>query len=418
MTVTDNNNCADTVSFTVNAPGNFSVNLTADSASCQGVSDGDVTSAISGGSAPFFYNWSNGASTPNLTGVAPGVYTVTVTDDNICSVAATTTVYAPSLMHFNASITRILCEGGNEGGIKLNVFGGTPPYSALWSNGDSGLSLTDLAPGIYTATVIDANGCNRDTTISLEAASIYSIGFTVINASCNGAATGSVEVVISDATTAPYTYIWSTGDSTALLSNVAPGVYSVTVSDSLNCLRMDTATVLAGGGLTVSSAAIDVTCPGREDGSITTTVSGGTEPYTYQWNTGASTSSLINIGVGTYYVTVTDNDDCTGTDTAVVGIDSTNIGECDTLVIYDVFSPNGDGTNDVWIIDDLGSYPNNELQIFNRWGNVVFEAKPYMNDWKGISNKDEALPSATYYYILKLHDAEEKVYSGSITLIR
>lgn len=418
VTVTDNNSCSQTATYTVNAPGSFSISLVADSASCQGVADGGITSIISGGAAPFSYNWSNGTSNANLTGVAAGTYTVTVTDDNICTVAATATVSAPSVMTFTASITSVLCNSGNEGGIKLNPFGGTAPYTAIWSNDSTGLSLTDLAPGIYTATVTDANGCVADTAISLEAASIYSVEMVVTNAACDGAASGSVTVNLVDGTTPPYSYVWSTGDSTASIINIAPGSYSVTVSDSLNCLRYDTASVAAGNGLSILSTVIDASCPDKEDGSIATTVSGGTEPYSYLWNTQATTSSLTNIAAGIYSLTVTDENDCTGTDTVVVHVDSSGLIECDTLIIYDVFSPNGDGTNDTWIIDGLENYPDNELQIFNRWGNVVFEAQPYLNDWDGISKKEGALPSATYYYILNLHDAKETVHSGSVTLIR
>lgn len=418
VTISDNNGCILTAAYTVNAPGNFSVALATDSASCEGVADGEVTTSITGGTAPYFYVWSTGATTPDISNVVPGSYSVTITDDNICTVSATATVSAPSVMTFTASITRVLCDGGNDGGIKLNPAGGTPPYSALWSNGESGLSLTDLAPGTYTATVIDANGCNKDTTISLEAASIYTITTSTTNASCDGAASGSVQVNITDATTPPYTYIWNTGDTTASLINIAPGNYSVTVSDSLNCLRNTTETVGAGDGLTIASAVIDASCPEAEDGSIATTVSGGTEPYSYVWNTGATTATLTQISADVYSLTVTDANNCTGSDTIIVRVDSVNLGECDTLVIYDVFSPNGDGTNDTWIIDGLESYPNNELQIFNRWGNLVFEALPYMNNWNGFSQKDEALPTATYYYILKLHDANETVHSGSVTLVR
>jgi hypothetical protein len=154
-------------------------------------------------------------------------------------------------MTFTASITRVLCDGGNEGGIKLNPAGGTAPYTALWSNGESGLSLTDLAPGVYSATVIDANGCNKDTTISLEAASTYSIETSVTNATCDGAASGSAQVNIVNGTTPPYTYLWSTGDTIETLNNIVAGTYSVTVSDSLDCLRDATATVGTNSGLTI-----------------------------------------------------------------------------------------------------------------------------------------------------------------------
>ncbi|HXH18808.1 MAG TPA: gliding motility-associated C-terminal domain-containing protein [Chitinophagales bacterium] len=412
VTVTDNNLCIDSASFTVNAPGSFSVTLTAADASCYGVADGAITSIISGGSPPFSYDWSNGAITSGISNIAEGSYSVTVTDDNNCTVAQTATVDAPSEISFNTSITQVLCSGGNNGGIKLSPSGGTPPYTASWSNGETTLTISDLPPDVYSVTVTDAHGCTRDTSIALTSVSEYDVETVVTNATCDGAANGSIQADILNGTTPPYSYMWSNGATTSTITNIAPGVYSVTVTDSLNCLRSDTATVMAGESLTITHEVTDESCPGSADGKIIVAVSGGTEPYSYLWSTEATTPSLQNITAGIYSLTVTDYDDCTGRDTIIVGVTSGS--DCDTLVIYDVFSPNGDGSNDNWVIDGLPS--DNELHIFNRWGNVVFEAKPYDNRWDGKSKNGELLPTATYYYILKLNDT--KVYSGNVTLIR
>jgi len=414
VTVSDVNLCFDTASFTVSAPGNFSVALNAVDASCYGVADGSVSSSISGGSPPFQYDWSTGATTAGISNIPGGTYSVTVTDDDNCTVSEIAFIDAPSRISFNTSITNVLCEGGNNGGIKLSPTGGLPPYTAQWSNGDTTLSIEDLFPAVYSVTVTDAQGCQRDTSIALTSVSEYTIEAVATHASCDGSPNGSVQVNIDNGTTPPYSYSWSTGATTATITNVIPGLYSVTVSDSLSCLRSDTATVLAGGGLSISEEVMDATCPDKADGAIVTAVSGGTEPYNYSWDNGATTASLVNINAGIYSLTVTDINDCSGSDTIIVSVSGTT--ECDTVVIYDVFSPNGDGVNDEWEIKDLPA--ENELQIFNRWGNVVFEAKPYNNDWDGTSRNDELLPTATYFYILKLNDSNQSTYSGNVTLIR
>ncbi len=418
VTVTDNNLCTETNSFTVNAPGSFTITLVADSALCAGSSDGSVASTVSGGNAPFQYSWSTGAVTSGIANVAKGTYSVTVTDFINCSVADTATVEAPQVITAIASITEVLCQGGNNGGIKLIPFGGTPDYTALWSNGDSGLTLTGLAPGIYTATITDANDCTADTTISLTAASVYEVETSVTNATCDGSSSGSAQANIINGNTPPYTFNWNTGDSLPTATNLVPGVYFVTVSDSLHCLRNDTAIVGTGSGMMIEDSVKPVSCPQARDGAIVVTVIGGTQPFTYSWSNGANTASNVNIGAGTYYLTVTDNEACTGMDTVLVWVDTLGNAECDTLVIYDVFTPNGDGANDQWVIDGLYSYSENELQVFNRWGSLVFEAKPYTGNWDGRSKKDELLPAATYYYILKLNDPNGSVYSGTVTLIR
>lgn len=418
VTVTDSKGCTVSADYTVNAPGGFSVTLTPDSASCVGAIDGAVYSSITNGSPPFKYLWNTGDTTADLTQVQAGLYSLTVTDGNQCSSVATVMVGAPQPMTFTASITQVLCSDDADGGIKLNPIGGIPPYTANWSNADTGLSITNLTPGIYTATVTDANGCTKDTAISLEAVSLYTVSATVSPASCDNSPSGSIELQITNATTAPYHYVWNTGDTLPELVNLMPGVYSFTVSDSLHCLRSDTVTVPVENNLQITATITDASCPDAADGAIEATVSGGNEPYMYYWNTGDSTASITQLTPDRYLLTVTDADNCQKRDTFEVHVDLTQAEKCDTLWIYDVFSPNGDGVNDIWYIDGLDKFPDAEVQIFNRWGNKVFEARPYKNDWDGRTKEGKELPSASYYYILRLHNAAGSIHSGSITLIR
>lgn len=423
VTVTDSNLCEAIDSFTVNAPGSFTLALTADSAECAGSDDGSITMTVSGGSSPFQYSWSTGATTSNISDLSAGVYVVTVTDGNNCSVTDSATVDAPDVLNTIASITKVQCEGGNDGGIKLIPSGGTPyptspAYIVTWSNGASGLTLTALPPGIYVATIKDAHGCELDTSFNLSSFSSYQLETFVTNASCDGSASGSVNVSIVNGTTPPYSYLWSTGDSAAIVVNLIPGEYRVTVTDSLGCLRLDTAVVGAGNGFEISDSVANASCRGIADGAIFITVTGGTPPYSYLWNNGVTASSNINIRAGEYFLTVTDADNCIDTDSVIVALDSSRLDECVEIVIYDVFSPNGDGVNDLWMVDGLEDYAENELEIYNRWGSRIYHANPYENEWDGRSENGEFLPAATYYYILKLNDADKTIYSGTVTLIR
>ncbi len=416
VTVTDFNSCEKTALFNVSSPA-FFLTLQATDASCGNENNGTITSNIIGGSAPYQYQWSNGATTSNLTNIGGGNYSLTVTDNSGCNAVQFATVGQPDSMTFVISPTYLLCDYESNGAIKLNPIGGIPPYEALWSNADTGLSITNLPPGEYYVTVTDAAGCESDTFVLLTAFSIYELEIEVTAVTCEGVEDGAIEVSILSGTTPPYTFLWNTNDTTTSLANLSSGSYDITVSDNLGCMR--TAEIpVAAEGLRVISTVKPVTCPGIPNGAITLEVTGGRMPYSFLWSNAATTPALVSISDGNYSVTVSDPDGCSGTDNMVVTVDTTAGIDCDELTIYDVFSPNGDGVNDLWVIDGLHNYPANEVQIFNRWGGLVYEARPYDNTWDGRSKKGEHLPVATYYYIFKLNDAEGTIKSGHVNLVR
>lgn len=332
-----------------------------------------------------------------------------------CTATDTITIAGGSPITINPQTTSVLCNDDQDGAIKLRPSGGTLPYDILWSNGDTTADISNLMPGIYSVTITDSKGCTLQDSVSLTSVSVYSVQTVSTVAPCDGTPSGSASVKIISPTTPPYAYSWSTGATTPTIVNVAPGLYGVTVSDSLGCVRVDTAEVLRG--LIIQETVISP-CPSLSNGSIITMVTGGVEPYSYLWNTGDMTSLLTNIGEGIYTLTVSDHNDCRGSDTIIVMPDTSGASICDTLIIYDVFTPNGDGKNDLWVADGLHRFPGSEILIFNRWGSLVFEAKPFSNGWDGRSKKGEPLPPASYYYILRLHDAKQTVYSGNVTLIR
>ena len=160
-------------------------------------------------------------------------------------------------------------------------------------------------------------------------------------------------------------------------------------------------------------------CIGYNDGSITLTVSGGTRPYKFLWDNGATSASISGLAAQKYNVTISDSNSCK-IDTAL-----TVTLRCDfrdstkrTGFVYDVITPNGDGKNDKWIVTNIDNYPNNELIIYNRWGQPVYAVKPYRNTWEGTTDDGKDLPSAAYYYLIKLNDDKQQIWAGSITVIR
>ena len=318
VTVTDSKSCTKAATDTLKVASNtIAVSLsTTTPISCTS-STGSITSSVTGGTAPYTYLWSNGATTANLSNVAANVYTVTVTDSKSCMKAATDTLKAAvNTIALSLSASAPTSCTSSTGSITSTVTGGTAPYTYLWSNGATTANLTNVAANTYTLTVTDSKSCTKTATDTLKAT-----GNTIavsLSASAPTSCTSSTGSITSTVTggTAPYTYLWSNGATTANLSGIVANSYSVTVTDSKSCTKTATDTLKAAGNtiavtLSISSA---ITCT-SSTGSITSTVTGGTAPYTYLWSNGATTANLSNVAASIYTVIVTDNNSCTKTAT-------------------------------------------------------------------------------------------------------
>ena len=322
VTITDANGCTDVASgIAVNQPAaslNGSVSSTS-AVSCFGGNNGSVNLSVNGGTAPYTYVWSNGATTQNISGVTSGLYTVTVTDVNGCTDAISGIVISQPSASLNgivSSIGSVSCWGGNNGGIVLNVTGGTSPYSYQWNNGATTQNLNNINAGTYTVTVTDVNGCSDVVSgiiVSQPAASLSLSVNTVSPVSCFGGNNGNINLNITGGTS-PYTYSWSNGSTGQNLVNAPAGNYSVIVTDANGCTDGATAITISQPAAALSSSVSSisgVSCNGGNNGSINLNISGGTTPYTYSWSSGATTQDLNGVVSGTYTVTITDANGCT-----------------------------------------------------------------------------------------------------------
>ncbi len=324
VTVTDANGCTASANATLTQPAatlNTTIS-TASNVSCYGLSNGSLNLNVTGGTSPYSYNWSNGATTQNISGLTAGTYTVSVTDANGCTSEKSATITQPA-MALGASVQssqNVNCYGGNNASIQLTVNGGTAPYNYNWSNGATTQNVSGLTAGSYTVTVTDANGCTTivSQTISQPAAALTASVSSSQNVSCHGENNGAINLTVNGGTS-PYSYNWSNGASSQNLSNISAGSYSVTVTDANGCTMALNGIIISqpSASLAAVASVTDVACHSNLSGAISTTVTGGTTPYTYLWNTGATTSGITAVAAGTYTVTVTDANGCTAAQTGI-----------------------------------------------------------------------------------------------------
>ncbi len=329
VTVSDLNGCSNTGSYEITQPPlPFVVDIDSISnynganVSCDGNNDGAIYTAISGGTAPFTYAWSNAETVSSITGLAPGSYSVTVTDFYGCTASNSATInpldpLTVSVLPTDTDGFNINCNGEASGGILTAVAGGTGPYFYLWNTGSTTATISDLTAGIYSVTLTDVNGCSAtssvtltqpDTLVPLINVPIVSGGSNLL---CFGDATASASVSVTGGIP-PYTYIWSNGATDDNVSNLAAGVISVSIQDQNGCNADGSFTVTQPAQLTVSLAPNPpLNCGGVDDAGINNTVSGGTGAYTFAWSNGSTTQNLSGLGEGTYTVTVTDENNCT-----------------------------------------------------------------------------------------------------------
>jgi gliding motility-associated-like protein len=576
VTITNEYGCTATASVAVSIRQYEAVaDLTA--ASCHGSHDGAVSLTVTGGTPPYFYLWSNGATTPSLTQLGAGTYTVTITDDTGCRGVDSFTIAQPQpIVIQEVSITPVPCDQACNGSITVAASGGTAPYSFQWLHGGSGSTVGSLCAGLYTVNVTDAHQCPASASFMVADTSQHHIDYTVTPISCSGDCNAAIAVVpdfggssyqivwnttpeqtgdsitglcagvyeaeISvggnchyqmyfqveesvpielthvfvqqpscygdtdafihiDATggTPPYTYMVNGSECGATITELAPGTYAITVLDAGNCRIDTTVSIPQTEPLQLSAAVVRPPCPEVCSGAIDLTVTGGTYPYRYSWSNNAATQDITGLCAGEYTVTVTDNRDClaqlpvtvtdsshfptpieawidddtlyagqqttlhatdlgggfgyqwepsagletptapsttataiTTTDYVVHVIDDAGCELTDTVhllvreVICDdpyvfvpnAFTPNGDGKNDILRVrSDIVIEVN--LQIFDRWGEKVFETNDLDTGWDGTFRGEPCEPGVYDYFMkVKCFGEIETLKKGNITLIR
>ncbi len=288
--------------------------------SCFGGTNGSATVSVSGGTAPYTYLWSNGATSAFITGIIAGTYTCTITDANNCTKTQSVTITQPTAITNTFSQTNVSCFDGSNGSATVSVVsGGTTPYTYLWSNGATSAFITGITAGTYTCTITDANNCTQTQSVTITQPTAITNTFSQTNVSCFGGSNGSTTVSVVSGGVAPYTYSWSSSSVTlATRSGLVAGNYVCTITDATGCQKTQSFTITQPPALTNTVSQTNVSCFGGANGTATVVASGGTGAYTYLWSNGATNTSITSLVAGTYVCTITDANNCTKTQSVTI----------------------------------------------------------------------------------------------------
>ncbi|MEM9023016.1 MAG: hypothetical protein AAGB22_04705, partial [Bacteroidota bacterium] len=312
VTITDENGEMAIDSVTVVEPTLLSLVSQQTNVLCNGDATGNVSVTPSGGTMPYAYAWSSGATTPGDSSLTAGTYTVTVTDANSCTETGTLAVIEPSPLTFSIlSQSNVLCAGENNGTTTITAFGGVIPHTYQWSTGSTLPYDSNLVAGTHTITITDANGCiTAATTVITQPADLMLSVVNQFNVPCNGGTNGAAAVTTIGGVL-PYNYLWSTGTTIAADGALPAGTHQITVTDGNGCTDTDSVVITEPTALgDTIIGVVDLACFGDSNGSATVVGTGGTLPYNFQWSTGTNAPVDNALPGGPHTVTITDANNC------------------------------------------------------------------------------------------------------------
>jgi len=310
--------CIDTEKITITQPAPLTLSLTSFPATCSYLCNGQATVVPAGGTNPYVYSWSNGASGGNVSTLCVGTtYTCVVTDNHGCTRDTTVTISDPPPIVPTITSTPEQC-GKLNGSATVSATGGTPGYTYAWNTGGTGTTLDSIASDLYCVIITDANHCTDTACVNVGFLPGDSIKIvTSTDEPCFGGNTATATAAVT-AGTAPYTYSWSPSGGTSLTATgLSAGLYTITVIDSNGCKNWAVANITQPTPVAVTVPP-DTICIGQT-ATLTATASGGTPTYTYEWNgtTPGATFTATPASTTTYTVVGTDANGCVSPSTLV-----------------------------------------------------------------------------------------------------
>lgn len=426
LNITDEVGCVKNVpNIVVVGPEELLLNLNPTNVSCFGDGNGMIILTSSGGTGNITLQSDGSAIPQTINNLVPGNYAFTIQDENGCLAVGDVDITEPDLLVSTVIQTiDVTCGGDCDGVVTYEVTGGTAPFGyTLDPTGLIGISngtIGQLCADAYTLTILDANACVATMEFEINEPTPLQITFNVDAPTCTGMTDGSAQVVLTGGTGLLTGFIspsdlevFNNGNGTYTISNLGETTIEVELIDEVGCSLEDAFDVVPDiiTDMVLTTFSSPETCWNEQDGTATIGVQNGNLPISYQWDDPNEQITATAIGLSsseTYTVVVTDDIGCTLTTSVFV---EPTIG---CFFITTALTPNGDGSNDTWLIGGLEFFPNAKVEVFNRWGQKVFESKGYNAPWDG-TFKGEALPVADYYFIIEYDNTKEPIL-GTVTI--
>jgi len=390
--------CSATITAHVDMQGSIAVIIVEEHPiTCFGYNDGTLSADSPNGDDPIEFLWSNGETVKIIDEIVSGNYILTITDDWGCTGSSEYYLYQPDQISVDFNPTDVLCTEDNLGSIDASISGGTMPYNFIWSTGDTiSLALNNLYPGQYIITVTDNNQCTFSNSVFIHNYVIADPFLGHDTTLCEG------DVYVLSPLNDYAHYEWNTGATNSQITITEAGFYSLSVTDSHGCTESSSLYIAYAPYPEIVSTSTTV-------GTIIVNATGGTPPYNYSHNgdTWQQSNSIGNLPSDTYTIWVRDDNYC---------IVTTEVFLDQILIIPSYFTPNGDGYNDIWVIEGLYQYTEAEVFIYDRFGKKlgILYANEY--GWNG-HYLGAPLPSDTYWYTIDLNDGSTPI-TGHVTIKR
>ena len=402
-----------------------SVQLIGNNLTCFQDASGSIEISGSGGTGVLTELSTSSPLPFTLMNLNAGVLNVQVIDENGCLASSSVLLEEPAVLQ--ATLTQqtdLICATQCTGSISYSSSGGVGNYSfELLSNGTSGVAsgvLTNLCGGADTLVVSDGNGCSFQLPFELNYPDSLQIQSSIVEPTCYEDVDGNANLFFSGGTGSLLIDI-ANGNFEILpqsvveyqLANLGVGTISIHVEDDAGCSIDEVITVESTfpSNLNLNTTSTEESCFNNLDGTAEALLQGGNGPFSFLWNDLQAQQTALATGlVGNrnYRVEVTDVNNCIYKRTVFVPLKD------GCIFIANAITPNGDGSNDTWVIGGLDGYADAHVQVVNRYGQVVFESNGYANPWRGTLN-NEPLPPADYYYVVS-YDKSKEPLTGVVSI--
>jgi gliding motility-associated-like protein len=423
---TDNFGCRDTTNvFSILEFIPPSVQLIGNNLTCFQDASGSIEISGSGGTGALTELSTNSLLPFTLMNLDAGIVNVQVVDENGCLASSSVLLEQPAVLQSSLTQqTDLVCANQCTGAIAFSSSGGVGNYTfELVSSGASGLvsgSLSNLCGGADTLVISDGNGCSFQLPFELNYPDSLQIFSSGVGPTCSEYTDGEANLVFAGGTGALHITI-AEGNYEILpqslleyqLANLGVGIISIQVEDDAGCSINEIITVEAvfSSNLNLSTSSTEESCFNNLDGTAEVLLVDGFGPFSFLWNDAQAQQTPLATGlVGNrnYRVEVTDVHNCIYKRSVFVPLKD------GCIFIANAITPNGDGSNDTWVIGGLDGYADAHVQVVNRYGQVVFESSGYSNAWRGTLN-NEPLPPADYYYVVS-YDKTKEPLTGVVSI--